>query len=277
MRVDPPLKLDYAQRVTLDLMGRLFRLERESAGQVRIVRTSDELAQCLANGTLAAIMHFEGAEAIDPDLNALHVYHAAGLRSLGLVWSRENAFAFGVPFKFPHSPDTGPGLTQAGTRLVRACNELGIMVDLSHLNEAGFWDVARLSNAPLVATHSCVHAISPGTRNLTDKQLDAIGASGGLVGINFHVGFAREDGGSGTDAPLSLYARHARYVADRIGVKHVALGSDFDGASMPDALGDAAGLPRLLDAMRQAGFDEPALAKIAHENWQRVLRATWKI
>ena len=276
IRVDPPLKLDYAQRVSLALIGRLYRLERESAGQVRIVRGSKDLARCLDDGTLAAILHFEGAEAIDPDLEALYVYHAAGLRSLGLVWSRVNAFAYGVPFKFPHAPDTGPGLTDAGKRLVRACNELGIMVDLSHLNEAGFWDVARITRAPLVATHSCVHAISPGTRNLTDKQLEAIGASGGVVGINYNVGFAREDGRPNADTPLALYARHARYIADRVGVEHVALGSDFDGAQMPTALGDAAGLPRLLDALREAGFDEPALAKIAHENWQRVLRVTWQ-
>jgi membrane dipeptidase len=275
VRMDSPLKLDYAQRVTLAVIGRLYRLERESAGQVRIVRDSAELARCLADGTLAAVLHFEGAEAIDPALDALYVYHAAGLRSLGLVWSRANAFACGVPFKFPHSPDTGPGLTEAGERLVRACNELGIMVDLSHLNEAGFWDVARISQAPLVATHSCAHTISPGTRNLTDKQLDAIGGSGGVVGVNFGVGFARADGRNDAETPLALYARHARYIADRIGVEHVALGSDFDGATIASALVDAAGLPRLLDALREAGFDEPALAQVAHENWQRVLRATW--
>ena len=97
-----------------------------------------------------------------------------GLRSLGPVWSRPNIFGHGVPFAWPRSPDTGPGLTPAGRDLIKACNKLRVMIDLSHLNEQGFWDVARLSSAPLVATHTCVHAICPSTRNLTDRQLDAI-------------------------------------------------------------------------------------------------------
>ena len=131
---------------------------------------------------LAAVAHLEGAEAVDPDLDSLELWHAAGLRSLGPVWSRPNAFAHGVPFAFPSSPDTGPGLTPAGRALVGRCAELGIAFDLSHLNEAGFWDVARLDRAPLIASHSGVHALCPASRNLTDEQLDAIGASGGLVG-----------------------------------------------------------------------------------------------
>ncbi|MEY8840506.1 dipeptidase, partial [Cribrihabitans sp. XS_ASV171] len=120
-------------------------------------------------GRMAAIFHIEGAEAIDPDLHMLDVFHAAGLRSLGPVWSRPTLYGHGVPFRFPSGPDTGAGLTDLGLRLVRRCNELGIMLDLSHLNEAGFWDVARQSSAPLVASHSNAHAICPHSRNLTDR------------------------------------------------------------------------------------------------------------
>lgn len=177
----------YAQRTAIAVTALLFRLEEEADGQVKVVRTVDELVTCLREGVLAPVLHFEGAEAIDPGLDALEVFYRAGLRSLGIVWSRPNAFAQGVPFRFPHSPDTGPGLTEAGKELVRACNRLGIMLDLSHLNEQGFWDAARLSDAPLVATHSNVHAICPVTRNLTDKQLDAIKESDGMVGLNFGV------------------------------------------------------------------------------------------
>ena len=100
------------------------------------------------------MLHIEGAETIDPGLEALEFWYGAGLRSLGPVWSRPNAFGEGVPFASPSSPDTGPGLTDAGRALVRRCSELGILVDLSHLNEAGFWDVARLELGPLVASHS---------------------------------------------------------------------------------------------------------------------------
>jgi membrane dipeptidase len=268
--------LDYSQHVTITTMANLFRLEAESEGQLQVVRTVEQLSACLDNGVLAAVLHFEGAEAIDPDLDALLVFYQAGLRSLGIVWSRPNAFGHGVPFDFPRSPDTGPGLTPAGQALVGACNELGIVVDVSHLNEKGFWDVARLSDAPLVATHSGAHAVCPSARNLTGAQLDAIGESGGLVGVNFHVGFIRADGRDEPDTPISDIVRHIDHIAGRIGIEHVALGSDFDGADMPLELGDVTGLPKLMSALRSRGYGEADLAKIAHQNWLRILRKTWK-
>lgn len=226
-------------------------------------------------GTVTAIVHMEGAEPIATDLSNLEDWHARGLRSIGLVWSRPNAFGEGVPFRFPSSPDTGPGLTDAGRELVRACNRLGILVDLSHLNEAGFWDVAALSDKPLVATHSNAHALSPASRNLTDRQLDAIAASGGVVGVNFAVGFLREDGAHDPGTPISEIVRHVDYLAQHMGIDHVAFGSDFDGALIPEGLGGVAGLPALVAALRDAGYDDEAVAKITHENWLRVLRATW--
>src|SRR6266849_2125801 len=220
----PALDVSYAQRVTIALTAGLFRLEAESKGQVKVVRSTGELAACLRDGVLATILHFEGAEAIDPELNALEVFYQAGLRSLGLVWSRPTAFGHGVPFAFPHSPDTGPGLTDAGKQLVRACNRLGIMLDLSHLNEQGFWDVASLSNAPLVETHSNVHALCPSTRNLTDKQLDAIKESHGIVGLNFAVYDLREDSRKEPDTSLDIMVRHIDYLVERLGIDGVAFG-----------------------------------------------------
>ena len=127
----------------------------------------------------------EGCEAIDADLAALDVFYAAGLRSLGPVWSRNNIFAHGVPFAFPMSPDTGPGLTEAGERLVKECNRKGILIDLAHITEKGFWDVAKLSDQPLIASHSNAHTLTPVARNLTDRQLDAIRDSKGLAGLNY--------------------------------------------------------------------------------------------
>ena len=191
-------------------------------------------------------------------------------------WSRPNAFAEGVPFRFPNAPNTGPGLTEAGKRLVRECNRLGIMVDLSHLNEKGFWGVAKISEAPLVATHSNVHALCPSARNLTDKQLAAIKESGGMVGLNFATGFLREDGKSNPDTEIELMVRHIDYLVEKLGIEHVGFGSDFDGATMPKEIGDVTGLPRLIEALRHAGYDNDALRKLAHENWVRVLEKTWK-
>jgi membrane dipeptidase len=268
-----PVGQEVAAGLVARTLGRMVALER--AGHVAIAREPGDLDAARAAGVLAAVAHIEGAEAVDPELHALELLHAAGLRSLGPVWSRPNAFAHGVPFAYPSTPDTGPGLTRAGFALVSRCAELGIAVDLSHLNEAGFWDVARLELAPLIASHSGAHALCPASRNLTDAQLDAIGASGGLVGIVYAVAFVRADGAEDPDTPLEAIAAHVRHVADRIGVEHVALGSDFDGAEIPRALGDAAGLPKLLDAIRDAGFTEEEMELIAWGNWRRVLEAAW--
>ncbi|MEM8533904.1 MAG: dipeptidase [Chloroflexota bacterium] len=276
VRIAPRIDLAYAQKHSMAMVASLFRIEAESAGQVKVVRTVDDLMLCLQNRAMAAILHFEGAEAIDTNLDALEVFYQAGLRSLGLVWSRPNAFACGVPFKFGHPPNIGPGLSDAGRALVRSCNELGIMIDLSHLNEQGFWDVAELSTAPLVATHSNAYAISPSTRNLTDEQLAAIRDSDGMVGVNFHVGFLSADGSHDADVPLSVVVDHVDYLVEHLGVERVGFGSDFDGATMPQELGDATGLPKLLAILRERGYDDAALRKLAYENWVRVLQQTWR-
>jgi membrane dipeptidase len=269
----PPVGQDTAAGLVTRTLGRLLALERE--GHVALARRPGDLDAARAAGTLAAVAHVEGAEAVDPGLFALDVLHAAGLRSLGPVWSRANAFGHGVQFRFPASPDGGPGLTPAGVALVRRCADLGIAVDVSHLNAAGFWDVARVLDAPLIASHSGVHALCRSARNLTDDQLDAIAAGGGLVGINFDCGALREDGADDAETPVERIAEHARYVADRCGVDHVALGSDFDGATMPAEVADASGLPRVLEALEGAGFDALELDRIAHGNWRRVLATAW--
>lgn len=266
----------YAQRVTMSMMSSLFKIERESDGQVKVIRTIDDLTTCLDKDIFASVLHFEGAEAIDPGLDALEVFYQAGLRSLGIVWSRPNVFAHGVPFGFPRSPDTGPGLTDTGRALVRACNRLGILLDLSHLNEQGFWDVANLSDAPLVATHSNAHALCPTTRNLTDKQLDAIKESKGIVGLNFAVTDLRDDGWNDAHTSLEVMIRHIDYLVEHLGINCVGLGTDFDGATIPQEIGDVTGLPKLIKALRKSGYDDSALRKLSYENWVRVLSKTWK-
>jgi membrane dipeptidase len=263
---EPPIERPRALAHTFGALGRLLALEAEAPAALRVMRSARDL-ELAFEGPVVAVAHVEGAEAIDPGLEGLGPLHAAGLRSLGITWSRPNAFGHGVPFASPSSPDTGPGLTEAGRALVRACNELGVLVDLSHLNERGFWDVAGVSRAPLVATHSCAHALCPSARNLTDAQLDAVGESGGVVGVCF----SREDLRP-TGAQRSDIARHAHHIAERIGVEHVALGSDFDGCELPEGLDDAAGLQGVLDDVRALGWSDEDVRALAHANWLRVLR-----
>jgi membrane dipeptidase len=247
-----------------------------SQGRMCFATSVDEILAAKVEGKFAIVLHMEGADAIDPDLDYLHALHAAGLRSLGPVWSRPNIFGHGVQFAFPRSPDTGPGLTDLGKELVKTCNALGIMIDLAHMNEKGFWDVAALSQAPLVSTHTCAHAVSPSARNLTDRQLDAIRDTDGVVGFNLAVYDIRADGHLDADTPLETVVGHIDYLMSRVGEDRVALGSDFDGTVVPRQIKDASGLQHLLDAMTRAGFDRRTVSKFAFENWLRVFGLTWK-
>jgi membrane dipeptidase len=271
----PPVELTPAQQTVFSMVSLLLRIERESQGRVRVCRNVGDIQKCMKDGVLAPVLHIEGAEAIDLKFELLDVLYEAGLRSLGPVWSRPNAFAHGVPFLCPSSPDTGPGLTDLGKELIRACNCLKILIDLSHLNERGFWDVAAISNAPLVATHSNAHAFCPHSRNLTDKQLAAIGETGGMVGVNFATSYLRPDGRHDADTPVDLVIEHLEHILKHVGEDCVGFGSDFDGAKIPAGIGNAAGLQNLVQLMRRHGFGQPLIEKLCFGNWLRVLGRTW--
>ncbi len=274
--LSPPRDRQPALEDVIAMASILFKTERESEGKFKVVRTSTELKECIDTGIMAAIFHIEGAEAIDTKLDTLELLYQAGLRSLGPVWSRQTQFGSGVPFSFPKHPDSGDGLTLAGKELVKRCNELGIMLDLSHMTAKGFWDVAKLSDVPLVATHSNVYALSHSARNLTDEQFKAVADSDGMVGLNFAVGFLREDGQSNDDTPLETMLAQLDYMLNLLGEDRVGLGSDFDGAKIPKDIKDVAGLPNLIKAMQKHGYSQDLIEKIAYKNWLRVLAKTWK-
>jgi len=270
------VKVEEALPKVLEQLALLVRLERKSKGRLKICLTAKEISECLDSGVIAAVLHMEGAEAIDENLNNLEVLYRVGVRSIGPVWSRPTIFGHGVPFKFPSSPDTGAGLTDLGKELVRSCNQLGMVVDVSHITEKGFWDIAKISNAPLVATHSNAHVVSQQARNLTDKQLAAIKESEGIVGINFVTAFLRPDGKMEADISLDVILRHIDHLIDHVGIDHIGFGSDFDGALIPEKMGDVTGLLHLRQAMREHGYDEATMLKLCHTNWLNVLNKTLK-
>ncbi|WLS02678.1 dipeptidase [Shinella oryzae] len=273
IRMVGPLNQPEALNTALSMAAIAFRLERAEA--LAICRSTADIRAAMAAGRFAAVLHIEGCEPIAEDLSTLETLYAAGLRSLGPVWSRHNRFGHGVPFAFPSSPDTAPGLTHAGIELVKACDRMGIMIDLAHITERGFWDVERVSTQPLVATHSNAHALTPISRNLTDRQLDAIRERKGIAGLNYATTMLRPDGLENPDTPLSDMVRHIDYMVERMGIDCVALGSDFDGATIPAAIGDAAGNQALVEALRSAGYGEDDLAKLCRENWLRLLKTVW--
>lgn len=274
------IEQSYALRVTTEMIDIINKIILGSDEKVELILNKSDLDQ--DNYTknihekLKMLIHIEGAECIDKDLNQLDLLYGKGLRSIGPVWSRSNIFAHGVPFNFPGSPDIGPGLKGPGKELVKACNSKGIILDLSHLNEAGFWDVAKITSKPLVATHSNSHSITPSPRNLTDKQLDAIAETEGVVGLNFATGFLRSDGKKNANTPLSQMISHLDKLIERLGENGVALGSDFDGAQIPESIGDCTGLPNLVNAMKTAGYGSNLINKICFKNWINLIHKTIK-
>jgi membrane dipeptidase len=271
-----PIEPEYARRFTASVLDLLDKMLAESQGALGVVRSYSDLTRYWEQGIFSIVLHIEGAAVLREDLSNLAYYYQQGVRSLGPVWSRPNIFGTGVPFEFPNSPDTGPGLTEAGKRLVKECNRMGILVDLAHLNEKGFWDAAAISQAPLVVSHAGVHVLCPSTRNLTDAQIDAVAKSGGVIGVILGSSNIRTDGKWDKDTPLDDFIRHFEYIIERVGIDHVAFGSDFDGTTIPDSLKDVTRLPQLLALLYEHGWRGEDLEKIAYKNWFRVFRETWR-
>ncbi len=264
----PPL-MDHAQAqpMALTMAGLFHWMERSAPHAFKVCRNADDIRASMERDLIAGLLHMEGAEAVGPDLDALYLFYEMGLRSLGPVWSRPTVFGEGVPMKFPGSPDIGGGLTEKGKDLVRLCNELGILIDLSHMNQAGFEDVAAVSTRPLVATHSNAYALSNSPRNLTDRQLAHIRETGGIVGFNYATFYIREDGTANPEMDWEPMIRHIDYLIDHLGEGHVGLGSDFDGCIVPKPIGDVTGVPGLFAALGAHGYDDRLLGKLASGNW----------
>jgi membrane dipeptidase len=254
-------------------MDDYLRICDRSEGQVRAVRSVAELDQAFEDGAFAGIIHFEGADPISYSLKELRVFYEAGLRSLGVTWSRPTIFGYGVMFR---GPQPEKGLTDAGFALVEECNRLGILLDVSHLNPAGFWDLARATRRPFVATHSSVKAISPHVRNLDDDQIRMIAERDGTIGINFANSFLRPDTRRDDDTPLDLVVSHFEHVINIVGDRHVSVGSDYDGTDVPRELKDAAHLPVLIRAFKQRGWSDDRIERICNGNFRRVLNAVWR-
>ncbi len=256
---------------TLRMVDRLRKIVEQSEGQVRLVENVDDIEKSRQEGSFGAVLHYEGAEAIDPEFTILRLSYALGLRSIGLTWSRSNIFCEGVG-----EQNRERGLTYLGKELVRRCNQIGILVDVSHLNVAGFWDVLETSSVPIVASHSNARAICNHERNLYDDQIRALARNGGLMGINFARQFLVEGAKEASDVSLDQMVDHVDHIVNLVGIDHVALGSDYDGAGMPEALYDAAQTPVLIQALRDRGYDDESIQKFGRDNWLRVLKQVWK-
>lgn len=242
---------------------------------IKICTSVEDIQRCHVQQKLAIVLHMEGAEALQHNPDLLEVFYQAGLRSIGPLWNRPSRFGHGLNAKFPHSPDTGAGLTMEGKAFLQRCADKKIVVDVSHMNERAFWDSIDILQQPIVATHSNAHALCPQARNLTDAQLKAIRDSKGMVGINFDVAFLRADGQRNADTSIDVILDHLDYMMDRLGEEYIGFGSDFDGALISTELEDVTGLHKLIERMQQRDYSLKLIEKICQRNWLDALNRIW--
>jgi membrane dipeptidase len=230
---------------------------------VRLALRADDITAAHQAGELAVLLNIEGAEAIQGSLALLRNYYRLGVRMMGLVWNHRNEVAEGVG-----EPESGGGLTRFGREVVREMNRLGMLIDLAHITPAGFFQVLELSEDPVLFTHGNCQALYEHPRNLTDEQIKALAAHGGVFGISFVSSFMGKE-----TATLTTVADHIDHVCQLLGnADHVALGSDFDGATPPPGLEDVTCLPQLTAELLRRGYAEEDLVKILGGNYLRVFR-----
>lgn len=260
--IESEFKPGLASRRGLELIHSAQRFINENQDGVFLIRCQQDLNQLPSPDKLGILLCVEGGEVLGESLFMLDIIYELGVRALGLTWNQRNALADGV------GEQTNSRLTRLGQSVIRRMNELGMLIDVSHLNEAGFWNVLELSAAPIVASHSCAYAVCEHPRNLTDEQLKALARNHGLVGVNFYARFLTEKG----EATLDHVVQHIAHIAEVAGVETIGLGSDFDGIDQaPRGLEDATKYPNLAEALRKAGFREEEIAQIFFKNFRRLL------
>jgi membrane dipeptidase len=255
-----------AAKQTLRVLDAFYRELEANADALVLATKAAHVEQAKAAGKVAAIIGCEGAESLEGEIALLRMFHRLGLRLLTVAWSRRNQAADGA-----WEARTGGGLTRFGVKLVEECNQLGILLDISHLSPAGVKDVLDLTSAPVVASHSNARALCPNPRNLTDEQLVALAEKGGVIGVTFVPGFISEQN---EEASLDKLLDHVDHIVQVAGVEHVGLGSDFDGFRPPAPAGleDATHLPDITAGLVERGYSEGDVRKVLGLNWMRVFR-----
>ena len=252
---------------TADALGMIetfYESAEASRGSLRPLLWRDDLDGAPQAGQVFGLLSLEGGEPLHGRVDVLRSFFRLGIRAMGLTWNHRNELADGQL-----ESESGGGLTRRGRAVVREMERLGMVIDCSHLSDAGFWDLMSQTTGPVIASHSNARALCPHPRNLTDEQIAAIGERGGVIGINFFPPFLRRD----EDASIADVIRHVEYIAGRVGVQAVCLGSDYDGISRtPVGLEDCTKLPALAEELLRLGYSEDDVRAIMGGNMVRLLK-----
>lgn len=259
----------------MDYIKALLRIHRETmklhGDSIAEARSLAEYTENKRNGIISGILSLEDGRAVDGCMENLYWLHREGIRMIALTWNHENCFGF------PNSKDTRimqQGLKPFGKETIEVMNDLGMLIDVSHLSDGGFWDVAKLTKKPFVASHSNCRTIAPHQRNLTDEMIRALAEKGGVMGLNFCGPFLNEDG-AGRESRIPQMIKHLKHMINVGGIDTPAIGTDFDGTYGEFDIPECSKMQRLFEAMERDGFTQEQIEKIAYKNVERVIKETF--
>ena len=258
-------KPDRSLKRTLQLIDCFYEEIEKNQDDISLVINYNQIKEVNRAGKIAAILSIEGGEALEGDLGVLRVLYRLGVRLLTLTWNQRNRIADGMG-----ESRTGSGLTEFGLKVIDEMNDLGMLIDVSHLSETGFWDVIKRSKTPIVVSHSNCYALCPHLRNLKDEQIKALADKDGVIGITFVPDFLTQEK---RKTSVKDVVNHIDYLVEKVGVDYVGLGSDFDGTGeLPLGLEGVDKIPNLTEELLDRGYKEREIEKILGGNFLRVFR-----
>ena len=255
-------------RRAVQLIDKIYTEAEQYNNFIEICTCTDDINRTIEKGKVAAVLSIEGGEALEGELSALRTFYRLGVRCLGLTWNYRNEIADGVG-----AAASCGGLTPFGREVIAEMNKLGMIVDVSHLSEKGFWDVIELSASPIIASHSNAWAVCDHPRNLTDSQIKALKNNGGVMGMNFCPDFLNKSG----RAVIDDVVKHIEHIAGIAGEDHIGIGADFDGIDYtPEDLKGVEDLNGLFERLLALNYSECFVEKIAGKNYMRVIKEVIK-
>lgn len=257
---------------TLALINALYWTEDNNSDTFRITSSLIDIGKTVGEGKIAAVPAIEGAYSLDENnaMELLEQYYDLGIRVIGFNWNYSNKLGEGASRVYSDDLQTpsSDGLTSLGEKVAIKMNKLGMVIDVSHMDEGTFWDVIKISKSPIIASHSGVYSLRNHPRNLKDDQLKSLGKNGGVIGIVFCPAFLTDS----KKAYIKDYVDHIDYAVNLIGMDHVGIGSDFDGASLPKDIKDSSELYKVTEELVRRGYNEESIEKLLGKNMLRVLK-----
>lgn len=251
-------------------IDRLKNFETENPSDLEFAKTYDDIIRITNEKKICGLIGIEGGTAIGNNLDNINTFFEMGVRYIGLAWNNSNLISSSARDAVERGK--AGGLTEFGLKVIKRMNETGMLVDVSHLSEAGFWDVIENTTSPIIASHSDCYSLNPHYRNLTDEQIKAVAKNGGYIGINFYDKFLDKDGEK-NGATLEKVMEHIDYIKTLVGADYIGIGSDFDGGiTPPPELYDASTYPLITKKLVERGYTEEEIKKILGGNFLRVFK-----